>query len=130
MRWLPLWLLVVTACSPKLPDGTHLLPEAETVDLRIGDQLRTERKGSNFFTFVSVLEDSRCPRGVQCIQAGRAVVEVQLLRGGTLQTETIVIDGNAIPTDRGPLQILRLEPYPDAAVDDPAPYRMVVRSAD
>ncbi len=130
MKWLPLCLLVILACSRKLPDGTYLLPDDEPVSLGVGEHLRMERKRGDFFTFVSVLEDSRCPRGVQCIQAGRAVVKVETRRGGKLQTETIVIDGNAIPTDRGPLQLLRLEPYPDVGVDDPAPYRLVVRSAD
>ncbi|MGB3798545.1 MAG: hypothetical protein WA952_01950 [Lewinella sp.] len=130
MRWLIGCVLVCLACSRQLPDGTYVLPEQETVTLRIADHLRTERKQPDFFTFVSVLEDSRCPRGVQCIQAGRAVVAVRVLRGGKWQEESVTIDGNAIPTDLGPLQLIRLDPYPDAAIDEPAPYRLVVRSAE
>ena len=125
-----LLLLLLLACHRRLPDGTYLLPDNEPITLRVADHLRTERKQPDFFTFVSVLEDSRCPRGVQCIQAGRAVVAVRVLRGGEWQDETITIDGNAIPTDAGPLQLLRLEPYPDASVDDPAPYRLIVQSGE
>ena len=131
MKWgAPLLVLLLLACNRRLPDGTYLLPEDEPVTLRVADHLRTDRKQPDFFTFVSVLEDSRCPRGVQCIQAGRAVVAVRVLRGGKWQKETITIDGNAIPTDAGPLQLLRLEPYPDASVDDPPPYRLTVQSAE
>ncbi|WP_116107287.1 hypothetical protein [Lewinella sp. IMCC34191] len=123
-------ILTCLACSRKLPDGTYVLPKAEAITLQIADQVRTQRKQPDFFTFVSVLEDSRCPRGVQCIQAGRAVVAVRVMRGGQWQEESVTIDGNAIPTDAGPLQLLRLDPYPDAAVDVPEPYRLVVRAVE
>jgi hypothetical protein len=34
-------------------------------------------------TFVSIAEDSRCPEGVQCVWAGRAVAEVRLRAAGS-----------------------------------------------
>lgn len=36
--------------------------------------------------FVSVTEDSRCPQGVQCIQAGNARIKVEISNGTTKET--------------------------------------------
>ncbi|NJB87240.1 hypothetical protein GGR26_003020 [Lewinella marina] len=120
-------LLLLLGCQRRLAEGTHLATPDEALTLSAGEHLRADRRAPDFFTFVKVLEDSRCPRGVQCIQAGRAVVSVQVLRDGALTEDTVTIDGNAITTDQGPLQLLELEPYPDASVPDPGPYRLKVR---
>ncbi|WP_116126293.1 hypothetical protein [Lewinella sp. IMCC34183] len=128
MKYVPLALLpLLLACSPRLAEGTFVVEPEQPLGLTAGNHLRATRKAPDFFTFVRVLEDSRCPRGVQCIQAGRAVVAVEVLRDGILTSETVTVDGNAIATDLGPLQLTELLPYPDAAVDDPAPYRLTVR---
>lgn len=119
--------LLLLGCNRRLAEGTHVISPDEEQSLAAGERLRDDRRAPDFFTFSRVLEDSRCPRGVQCIQAGRAVVAVQVLRDGALTEDTVTVDGNAIITDRGPLQLLQLEPYPDASVPDPAPYRLTVR---
>ena len=44
--------------------------------------------------FVRVVEDSRCPEGVDCIWAGRAVIEVKAGKAGaTSETLTLSTDG-------------------------------------
>ena len=126
MKWLPLVLLLV-ACQRQLPEGTILPGPDATVRLALQDRLRPQRKSPDLLTFLEIVEDSRCPRGVQCIQAGRAVVRVAVLREGRMVTETVTVEGNRVLTDGGPLRIEQLEPYPDAGVDDPEPYRLVVR---
>ncbi len=119
--------LLVLACAPRLAEGTYLVTPDAAQSLQAGEQLRADRRAPELFAFVRVLEDSRCPRGVQCIQAGRAVVAVRVLRGGVLTDESVTVDGNAIPTDLGPLQLTELLPYPDAGVEEPGPYRLTVR---
>ncbi|THH37854.1 hypothetical protein [Neolewinella litorea] len=122
-----LLLPLLLGCQRRMAEGTHVASPDEEIQLQVGDRLRADPRADDFFTFVKVLEDSRCPRGVQCIQAGRAVVAVQVMRDGTLTEETVTIDGNALATDQGPLQLVHLEPYPDASVPDPGPYRLTVR---
>ena len=127
MKWLPLGLLLVLACHRQLPENTFLIGSDVALRLAVGDHARASRKGSDLLTFLEVVEDSRCPRGVQCIQAGRAVVRVAVLRDGRLTTETLTVEGNRLRTDAGEVYLQQLEPYPDAATENPEPYRLVVR---
>ena len=127
MKLLPFLLLPLLACHPRLAEGTYLIAPEGVQALAAGERLRTDRRDPDLFSFVRVVEDSRCPRGVQCVQAGRAVVAVRVLRDGAFAEEQVVVGGGPVATDRGPLQLLSLEPYPDASVDDPEPYRLSVR---
>ena len=47
----------------------------------MGEQATVEGEGV-VVQFASVVEDSRCPVGVQCVRAGRAVVAVRVGRPG------------------------------------------------
>lgn len=51
------------------------------VAMHIGDTAAVEGEGVTV-EFVSVVEDSRCPVGVQCVRAGRVVVAVRVSRAG------------------------------------------------
>ena len=127
MRWLPFLLLLLCACHRPLPEGSYLLGPDTEVRLGLGEHLRAARRAPDAFSFLEVVEDSRCPLGVQCIQAGRAVVRVAVLRNGRSVTETLTVDGNAVMTDQGELRIEKLEPYPDAGAEESEPYRLLVR---
>ena len=127
MRWLAFLFVLLCGCHRPLPPGSFLLGPDADVRLAPGDRLRTARRAPDAFTFLDVVEDSRCPIGVQCIQAGRAVVRVAVLRNGQSVTETLTVDGNSVMTDQGELRIEQLEPYPDASADGPEPYRLLVR---
>ena len=74
MKRLPLWSLALSlgACSAVAVPGV-----GREFDLLIHTRVRVE--GTPFFVaFDSVLEDSRCPSDVVCIQAGRAAVLVSV----------------------------------------------------
>lgn len=68
-------------------------------------------------TFQSVLQDSRCPKGVQCIAAGNAKIEI-LVREGQKEPVSIQLNtadgageaqfGNYL------IQLVDLKPYPSA----------------
>lgn len=72
--------------------------------------------------FMEVLEDSRCPKGVNCIWAGRAIVKVQVTNNGQT-TEKKLIFGEIRPNEEKNKNLyssmefaingLGLNPYPD-----------------
>ncbi|KAA8921395.1 hypothetical protein GIY21_20320 [Xanthomonas sontii] len=81
-------------------EGPVRLGEIAAVD---GPRVRPDR----------VIEDSRCPADVQCIQAGRLVVRATVLGGGwskeidlTLGTPVPVADGMLTLTDATPMPII------------------------
>ncbi len=88
----------------------------ETVTVKAGKQA-TARKSKLKIRFISVVEDSRCPTGAQCVWAGNAKIkiEVSVPKGETktfdINTETgpkgDQIGGYAVTLDS-------LTPYPNA----------------
>ena len=73
-------------------------PEAidgEIFTLRAGNQKKVAR-GELTIKFVNVIEDSRCPVGVNCIQAGNAKIQIKVTdRRG--QTKTMELNTNKDP---------------------------------
>jgi hypothetical protein len=69
--------------------------------------------------FIRVVEDSRCPEGVDCIWAGRAVIEVVATKDGvSSETEKLSSDGEEKSLDYGGYRIHfeKLEPYPKEGI--------------
>jgi hypothetical protein len=73
--------------------------------------------------FLEVMEDSRCPKNVNCIWAGRAVVKMEVTADGKKQ-ETTLTFGDVKPGEKKNTTIfnstefaingLKLNPYPDS----------------
>lgn len=65
--------------------------------------------------FISVLEDSRCPKGVTCIQAGQARVALQLIPRNK-KAETVELSttstGQEIDSNGYQVKLVSLNPYP------------------
>lgn len=101
----------------------------EQAEVIVGSGLMVTKTSSSF-TFMEVLSDSRCPKGVDCIRAGEATVRL-VLADGSERTVEINADGKsrasfAVPD--GSVEILGLEPYPEARIKiNPAGYRLKVR---
>ena len=66
--------LFLAGCTPENDEGTVKLQESFTLSLGQTVLIREENLQ---VTFIEVLEDSRCPRDVACIQAGQARCLVQ-----------------------------------------------------
>lgn len=67
--------------------------------------------------FVRVVQDSRCPTGVECVWAGRAVVEVEAsIEGSEAPSHLLELEVGGTPAEvyGARLQAARLEPYPSA----------------
>ena len=67
--------------------------------------------------FLSVIEDSRCPEGVNCIWAGVAKIKIQLRKAGKPEKEfelnTNQMD-KSITFEGHTIKLLTLTPYPKA----------------
>ncbi|MFN8093112.1 MAG: hypothetical protein U0599_12995 [Vicinamibacteria bacterium] len=71
--------------------------------------------------FVAVVEDSRCPKDVTCVRAGRVVVSVTA--GTAAEPSTLEPEGSV--NARGHrLRLVRVEPYPTSVMAiPPSEYR-------
>lgn len=95
--------------------------------LKAGGQTKFSLGGKEFTVrFVEVVEDSRCPKGVDCVWAGMARVRLELSvnRG---ETQEVVLDTLA-ETDTAEfgdssIRLKSLDPYPEAGAQiDPKTY--------
>ena len=82
---------------------------------------------STTLTIDRVLEDSRCPQKVQCIQAG--TVRVNSVIVSDMGTSTLVLTlGETMTTQTQQVTLVRVEPYPNAPGTIPQnEYRFEVR---
>ena len=71
--------------------------------------------------FLEVVEDSRCPTGVTCIWAGRAIVKVQVTSNGNKEERTLIFgeanrgeerSTNLYSSSEFSINGLALNPYP------------------
>lgn len=82
--------------------------------VKIGGSARFLRSGLKV-RFLKVVEDSRCPEGVDCIWAGNARIQIEV-RSGRLKPTVFELDTNGEKTqiEAGgyAISIKRLDPYP------------------
>ncbi|MCX6003311.1 MAG: hypothetical protein NTX46_02605 [Chloroflexi bacterium] len=67
---------------------------------------------------IAVTEDSRCPKNVQCIQAGKVSCDVEISKDGTkshiLLTQTGLTDNSGEYTYQNYIIVFDVSPYPEA----------------
>jgi hypothetical protein len=106
------------ANSADVPVKPDMLAEIATpFDLPYADTALVE-SNELFITFAEVIEDSRCPKNVQCMWEGAVEVELTLIQAGkTPVTGTLRLVGG-IQQSSGELlpgytfNLLQVEPYP------------------
>lgn len=132
-------LTLASACNKKVaattgadepvtgPVKTIVFGATET--MKIGETCKVEKSNASF-TFIEVVSDNRCPRGVNCIQAGEAVILVKV-GGGSPQKVKIDTDPKTIarlPIEGGTVEMLEMNPYPEARIRiDPAQRTLRIR---
>jgi hypothetical protein len=119
---IPLILLLSACASTQQTGGERHLPTAaigETVMVD-GPQL----------TVVELLEDSRCPADVQCVQAGRVRVRVAVHLGAGDRTLDLTL-GEPVQVADGALELVGVQPERMIAAEAiaPAAYRFSFRFA-
>lgn len=90
------------------------IPLDQEFELKIGQEanIKSERLKVKF---VSVLEDSRCPKGVNCIQAGQGRVALQVTTPNK-KSETVELSTDLPKQEREfggyQVKLVSLNPYP------------------
>lgn len=109
-------LLALVAVTSVVLLGAGTIPLGQTFSLRVSETAHID-KGNLTLTFKGVTDDSRCPRGVNCIVAGQAtVVLVAQVSHGPRADLTLNVPPEGHPTLRFQgytLTITALEPYPE-----------------
>jgi len=86
-RWLSILPAMLLGCAPiALPVEQ---PPAPATTVALGEP--AIRAGVTV-TPLRVLEDSRCPHGVQCVQAGTVRLAVRITRGSNSREPVLVLD--------------------------------------
>ena len=96
--------------SSETPKIGVKIPQGETVILK-GISIK----------FLEVIEDSRCPEGVNCIWAGRAIVKAEVTSNGKKEEKTLIFgetrpgeekNSNLFSSANFSINGLTLNPYP------------------
>lgn len=108
--------LTLGACAPVNADAGPPNPRRDAV--AIGQRLDM---GPFTLTSVKVVEDSRCPKNVVCVWAGRLRLSVRIVHRGAV-SEPVLELGEPHAVAGGMLTLTKAEPYPEHGAE-PRPYR-------
>ena len=115
-RTLMLVLLTAWLSAPAVGERAQDVRLGEQFDLNI-DQTATIAGEGLEIGFEDVVSDSRCPRGVQCVWAGVAVIRLSVERAPDPRaTLTLRVPSTSSTGTYGKysLSIVDVKPYPDA----------------
>ncbi|WP_235425403.1 hypothetical protein [Croceibacterium mercuriale] len=117
---IPLILLLSACATTPQPEGERHLPAAA-----IGQTVMVDGPQ---LTVVELLEDSRCPADVQCVQAGRVRVRVAVHLGAGDRTLDLTL-GEPVQVADGALELVSVQPDRTVAAEAiaPAAYRFSFR---
>ncbi len=111
-------ILLIMSCpgldSNQASNRAKEIPLAQEFELKVGQEaiIKGEQLKAKF---ISVLEDSRCPKGVTCIQAGQGRVALQLTPRNK-KSETVELStassGQEIDSNGYQVKLVSLNPYP------------------
>ena len=93
--------------------GLPVVRYDEPFTLAFGDRARVEHRDTRV-RFAAVLEDSRCPADVRCIQAGRARVRLEVTQGRRPVSIELATDPDASMRSAGGVtwELQNVAPYP------------------
>ncbi|WGK65716.1 hypothetical protein [Croceiramulus getboli] len=122
MKIFALFFCLLLAGTSWSQDTLVGVSETSALRVRLG-QGETADLGAIQLKFVEVITDSRCPKNVQCIWAGEAIVAVELFRQGKSKgIREIKLDAGALPVIYNGEDLLitaqALEPYPVAGEEN------------
>ncbi|MET0181180.1 MAG: hypothetical protein ABW194_11975 [Novosphingobium sp.] len=103
-------LLAVAGCAAASASPRPVLAEGRPAGF--GD---TVAVGSIRVRPLNLVEDSRCPRPVQCIWAGRVRIDARLVGSGRAQTRTLML-GEAAQVGRSSVTLAEVLPPRSAGV--------------
>jgi hypothetical protein len=110
---LALLVLPLICCAQSTPPAADISLRQE-FNLKLGQTIRVKGEGLKV-RFVAVVEDSRCPKGEQCIRQGSAKISLEVTSG---QDKPVTLE---LGTEPGPQEathlgytvtLIALSPYP------------------
>ena len=108
---------LLTFSSIAVPSKQKLITLNKQFTLKVGESGIARRERLNV-EFVSVAEDSRCPKGVTCVWAGNARVLLKVNKGNSKPVDVELntnIKARIFPFFGYALQLEKLEPYPESS---------------
>ena len=121
-------IALLSAASCKSPPATvHLGQEFQ---LKPGEKVNIDRENI-LLEFVGVTQDSRCPAGAVCIQAGQVVCIIHLISSGTVYEASLTELGHSQQSEQTVLGYrftFNVIPYPEVGHDiHSGNYRLVLK---
>ena len=119
--------LLLAACASAGSGGGTRLPVERA---RLGENFRLALKQTAVIEgepltvrFASVVADSRCPAGVQCVRAGEARLEISIHRAGLQPAIDTLATAPPLPmqASAGPYEVAVVGLAPEPRQDTPAP---------
>lgn len=124
-----LWILTVGACrstdTPSPTDAPDSTAAPEELTIELGQPILVPRGETAVLpaadlslTFVDLLDESRCPSKVQCVEAGEARISIRVSQNGA-EAETLEMNTNpplkqdVVTFGAFQIQLTALDPYPE-----------------
>ena len=109
-------IFLLTFASIVVHPGEKLIVLDQEFKLKIGERAKSKPEGLEI-EFDSVAEDSRCPKGVNCIWAGNAKILLKVKRDSG-KPANVELNTNINPSTSRyldyDLRLKELKPYPEA----------------
>ncbi|MGD2134700.1 MAG: hypothetical protein PVF27_01015 [Gemmatimonadales bacterium] len=105
--------LACTAPADPGPDAAVTAQDGESVELRVGEAVTLDG-GAITIEFLSVIEDSRCPKSVVCVWQGDGAVELEVRWNQSTRIDTLhtTLDPISTAVDTVLITLTHLAPYP------------------
>jgi hypothetical protein len=116
-RWIVLlfsFLFILTALSRADTKDIQNPTMNQEFKLKVGEQAKIATEELSI-KFVSVAEDSRCPKGEQCITQGKGKIQLEMAKGEN-KPQSIELNTSSGPQEANyekyTVKLLALDPYP------------------
>jgi hypothetical protein len=123
-------LLIVLATPGVHYSGKKKVPLDNEFRIRVGEKAVIGKEKLTV-TFVSVVEDSRCPRGVNCVWQGNAKISIEIKVKGN-KPATVDLNTTLAPREADSqgyrISLVELTPQPrESEPNNPADYRAALK---
>ena len=108
--------IIVTSLS--CSEDEHIAPASINYDLEnaftLGYlQTGTEEASGLSVQFIELVEDTRCPNGVECVSAGWVIIRIKIADSITLTLGTDSPDSESITFNNYKITLIDVTPYPE-----------------
>ena len=108
--------ILVAACTRAPLSATQSVALGDSFAIKVGQSVMFAGEGLEL-AFETVVSDSRCPRGVQCIRAGEATIRIAVEKAPNARASFELLttpSRNEATYSPYSIRLLGVNPYPDA----------------